>query len=139
MTDYLNEIREIAHDRLAANHTDSTAAILLGLVANAERRHFEEVTALRLALDALVDDEPCEFDHHGYCQAHSLGKPCSNAVGKALLTGPLTSEWMRLWEAASEAFIAWTVTNSADDDAFADAMSELGSALAEHKAKWAPA
>ncbi|HYE57810.1 MAG TPA: hypothetical protein VD948_04865, partial [Rhodothermales bacterium] len=106
-SDHLAGIRAIAQDRLKKNKTDGEAAVLLGLVANAERKHFEEVTALRLALDALVDDEPCQYDHHGYCQAHSLGKPCSNAVGKALLTGPLTSDWMRLWDAASEAYLAY--------------------------------
>lgn len=130
----LQEIKRHAGDLLNTEQA-GRGAILLGLLKNAERQHFEEVTALRLALDDLVDDEPCSFDHHGYCQAHSLGKPCSNATAKALLTGPLNSEWMRLWEAAGEAFVAWTVATTPDDEAFADAMGNLGQALAEHKAK----
>ena len=28
------------------------------------------------ALEALVDDEECRFDHHGYCQTHNLSNPC---------------------------------------------------------------
>lgn len=55
------------------------------------RSAFERVTALRLALRDLVDheDEPCRFDHHGYCQEHTLTKPCAVAVARALLdAGP---------------------------------------------------
>ncbi|HEV8639415.1 MAG TPA: hypothetical protein VG370_34840 [Chloroflexota bacterium] len=38
---------------------------------------------LLAALRALlaVDDEPCRFDHHGYCQAHHVSAPC--IVGQA--------------------------------------------------------
>ena len=139
--DAMAGIRSIAQDRLRRNPQDGEAAVLLGLVGNAERRHFEEVTALRLALDAFVDDEPCRLDHHGICQAHGIDKPCSVATAKALLTGPLSSDWMRLWDAASEAFMAYLHGPPLPDeyDAFEDAMSNLGQSLAEHKAKWAPA
>ncbi len=44
---------------------------------------------LRLVRD-LVDDEPCQFDHHGGCQAHGFlslepGELCPHAEAKALL------------------------------------------------------
>lgn len=38
-----------------------------------------------LALEALVDNEPCRFDHHGYCQSHTIGLPCPVAVARNLL------------------------------------------------------
>jgi hypothetical protein len=28
------------------------------------------------AARAFIDDDECEFDHHGYCQTHSVTKPC---------------------------------------------------------------
>lgn len=41
------------------------------------RALFEETQRqLREARELLaeqVDDEPCDYDHHGYCQAHSGG------------------------------------------------------------------
>lgn len=49
---------------------------------------FERVTALRLALRDLLDaigDEPCRFDHHGYCQAHFVSSPCEVADARRLL------------------------------------------------------
>jgi hypothetical protein len=49
----------------------------------------EELRALRVLralVDELVDDEDCCYDHHGYCQAHSLqAKPCPHERAKALL------------------------------------------------------
>ena len=131
--DAMAGIRSIAQDRLRRCPTDGEAAVILGLVANAERKHFEEVTALRLALEALVDDEPCRVDGRGFCNTHTLSNPCNVAAGKALLRGPLSSEWMRLWDAASEAFLAHQY--ACDPEHLGDAMSELGQALAEHKAK----
>jgi hypothetical protein len=48
-----------------------------------------ELTRLRKALEGLVDDEPCCFDHHGYCQTHGPGPiPCQMAVARAALTTP---------------------------------------------------
>jgi hypothetical protein len=38
-----------------------------------------------VALGQLIDDEPCEYDHHGNCQTHNLGNPCGVAMAiKAL-------------------------------------------------------
>jgi hypothetical protein len=38
-----------------------------------------------VALEQLIDDEPCEYDHHGNCQTHNLGNPCGVAMAiKAL-------------------------------------------------------
>ena len=36
----------------------------------------------------LVDDDPCSFDHHGYCQSHAwfaTEQSCPHGRGKALL------------------------------------------------------
>lgn len=140
----LRAIREHAQLLLHTDGLEGHGATLLGLVGNAEREHFEEVTALRLALDDLTDDEECRLDHHGYCQTHTLSKPCANATARALLTGPLRSEWMRLWDAASAAYLTWDSWDTDGQarwrrDEVSGAMAELGHALAEHKAKWAPA
>lgn len=41
---------------------------------------------LRLIAE-FVDDEPCRYDHHGYCQSHSLAeKPCPHETAKHVLT-----------------------------------------------------
>ena len=38
-----------------------------------------------VALGQFIDDEPCEYDHHGNCQTHNLGNPCGVAMAiKAL-------------------------------------------------------
>ena len=37
------------------------------------------------ALDGLIDDEPCRYDHHGYCQSHFITAPCEMAVARATL------------------------------------------------------
>lgn len=53
-----------------------------------QRQAFERVTALRLALRDLLDaigDDPCRFDHHGYCQAHFLSSPCEVATARHIL------------------------------------------------------
>lgn len=50
-------------------------------------------TLLARALSILenminVDDDPCEFDHHGYCQAHNwfyTEPKCPDARAKELL------------------------------------------------------
>ena len=36
-----------------------------------------ELKRCREALDGLIDDDDCRFDHHGYCQTHFSGSsPC---------------------------------------------------------------
>lgn len=36
-----------------------------------------ELKRCREALDSLIDDDDCRFDHHGYCQTHFSGSsPC---------------------------------------------------------------
>lgn len=45
----------------------------------------KELEKARELLKALVDDEPCRYDHHGYCQTRRLEENCSNAQGKAFL------------------------------------------------------
>lgn len=59
-----------------------------------EAREVErENQRLKAALEACVaelsdrvDDEPCSYDHHGYCQTHDLTpKPCGNERAKAAI------------------------------------------------------
>lgn len=45
-----------------------------------------EVEMLRSLVAELVDPEGCWYDHHGYCQAHSLAeKPCPHERAKTAL------------------------------------------------------
>ena len=46
-----------------------------------------KIEQLTGALRGVVDDEPCWFDHHGYCQTHVLGNPCEMAIARAALEG----------------------------------------------------
>jgi hypothetical protein len=47
----------------------------------------ELIEELAELLDGLLDDSPCQYDHHGYCQSHRLHKsPCPHERGKALLS-----------------------------------------------------
>ena len=42
-----------------------------------------EIGRLRVMVEALRDSDPCEFDHHGYCQAHgwmTTDKPCPHGL-----------------------------------------------------------
>ena len=51
-----------------------------------------ENARLRSALEGLIDDEACGYDHHGYCQAHFITKPCEMAVAReALQQSPVPS------------------------------------------------
>lgn len=55
--------------------------------------NFAENAALRKQVEAttnlisdLDDPDPCEYDHHGYCQSHSLAeRPCPHELAKELL------------------------------------------------------
>lgn len=41
--------------------------------------------AINLLRD-LVDDEPCDYDHHDYCQSHRLyARPCFHAQAIELI------------------------------------------------------
>lgn len=49
----------------------------------AAERQFAEAIAL---LRRLTDDDPCQLDHHGYCQTHRLSEqPCVNAEALHLI------------------------------------------------------
>jgi hypothetical protein len=46
----------------------------------------DEATTLRGLVADFVDPDPCDYDHNGYCQAHSLhGRPCPHERAKTLL------------------------------------------------------
>jgi hypothetical protein len=53
-------------------------------------RRLEALEADKVTLRGLVeelhDEDPCSYDHHGYCQTHSLGKfPCPHTRARAAL------------------------------------------------------
>jgi hypothetical protein len=45
------------------------------------------ISKLRDALEWFTDDDPCEFDHHGYCQTHGSlhDGPCGMRVAIDLI------------------------------------------------------
>ena len=57
----------------------------------------EQLTAecdrLRVALTRLLEpfeEDPCYYDHHGYCQAHFVESDCCVAYGRGVLKGETT-------------------------------------------------
>ena len=41
---------------------------------------------MRHLLSELVDPDDCRYDHHGYCQSHSLhNAPCPHSLAKSFL------------------------------------------------------
>lgn len=92
--------RQIGSDRV------KTAAAVLNLEcqASAEReRACARITELEAAQDEarvligwFADDEPCNFDHHGSCQAHDYvlepGEQCPNETAKQWLTAHPVAE-----------------------------------------------
>ncbi len=65
----------------------------------------EERRALLEVLPSFVDDEPCQFDHHGYCQTHNLSLEsgeCPMPTLRRILAGqpalePVTEEFVEKW------------------------------------------
>lgn len=48
-----------------------------------------EIAELRKLLAELTDPDECRYDHHGYCQTHSLQEyPCPHSRAKELLEQP---------------------------------------------------
>ncbi len=60
---------------------------LVGMVVGGEMDALRaEVEVLRSLVVELTDAGECWYDHHGYCQAHSLQeKPCPHSRAKELL------------------------------------------------------
>lgn len=46
----------------------------------------DRIVELEAALAGLIDDEPCWYDHHGYCQAHFITSPCEMAIARTALS-----------------------------------------------------
>ena len=63
--------------------------LVMGGLGEAEERANAQLYAaspkMYVALSLLIDNEPCEYDHHGNCQTHNLGNPCAVALGLAAL------------------------------------------------------
>lgn len=48
--------------------------------------HETEINKLYSLIEELTDKDDCYYDHHGYCQAHSLhDSPCPHSRAKMLL------------------------------------------------------
>lgn len=74
----------------SAGGLERLAVVNLRVTCNADT--VEEVRALAdaapdllAALEAMIDNEPCRFDHHGNCQTHTLGNPCEMAAARAAI------------------------------------------------------
>jgi hypothetical protein len=56
----------------------------------------DEVKTLRSLVRDFLDPDPCQFDHHGYCQAHMYlgGEPmsCPHGRARAMLAALETKE-----------------------------------------------
>ena len=50
-------------------------------VVHCVNMHDELVTAL----EGLVDEEECRYDHHGNCQTHAVNNPCEMEVARKAL------------------------------------------------------
>lgn len=54
-------------------------------ILEAHRAEQCRAAQLRLALNELIDDEPCQLDHEGFCQTHGISKPCSMVQARKAL------------------------------------------------------
>ena len=87
------EVNEWATRALTAEAALDEVAAMGDAFEGLQRREAalqREVETLRAALEPLAEhfDGECRFDHHGYCQAHLVDKPCSVAAARAALTPP---------------------------------------------------
>jgi len=93
--EYLSAARTEAHNIQALQrhgdraHAAERISDLVAWLASLDTT--EEPSGLRAdneRLRAIVtqladsDDEPCVYDHHGYCQTHLVGKPCLIAAAR---------------------------------------------------------
>lgn len=56
-------------------------------IATALEAQAAEIARLKDIVEALTDDDPCYYDHHGYCQAHgwmAVSPACPHARARAL-------------------------------------------------------
>ncbi len=60
------------------------------LLAEVERIQQREAELARILERIVIMQGHCRHDHHGHCQAHSLGNPCEIAEAKKLLKPPTT-------------------------------------------------
>lgn len=75
------------------------------------------VDSLIILLGMFVDDDPCVFDHHGYCQTHGPGpRPCHVEIARrylALAQSSTEQEASEIKAAISASFLAqksnWTM------------------------------
>lgn len=81
----VERLQKIIATTTNSNLTQSQA--YLDLVKENEKLRAEIAEARKL-LEGFVDDEPCSYDHHGYCQTRAqCTDKCLNAEAKSFLEG----------------------------------------------------
>lgn len=76
---------ESQHLRELLAERETLRTDLLAAASQRDQALSAEHTAHQV-LAHFVDDEPCQFDHDGACQAHGVsGPPCRNAMARQLL------------------------------------------------------
>lgn len=70
---------KLADARGALSMCETGAGHMAVMLRNAKRRAEKMEAVLR----DLIDDEPCRFDHHGYCQTHGWLQPGRCPVARA--------------------------------------------------------
>ena len=75
-------------DKCGANYIDVSHQEPSVLKEELEIRKLKELLReCREVIYNLIDDEPCRYDHHGYCQAHNWlsNDVCPHKQGKELI------------------------------------------------------
>jgi len=84
-----DSVRGGNYERVDVVMSMTYASAILGMVGACmmdDEPDPDEAAMLRGLVADFVDPDPCEYDHNGYCQAHSLhGRPCPHERAKALL------------------------------------------------------
>lgn len=79
--------------RLSGGERDHAADAVMAVVQDELDRLRAENTALLDLVADFVDHDPCDLDHHGYCQAHMwIGSPLPCPHGRAKAMFNLDSE-----------------------------------------------
>ena len=69
---------------LAAFNRAATPAEILALLDERDA-HQREIAELSALIGRMYDDDPCSYDHHNYCQSHSLHeRPCPHEIAQGM-------------------------------------------------------
>lgn len=77
-------------DHAAADAVDAVGLANAAFIVRACNCHDQ----LLAACEAALDPDPCRYDHHGFCQAHTLAKPCEQELIRAAIAAatPATTQ-----------------------------------------------